>query len=133
MQLKYKRYTGQRGMISKETTYCLDVLAHLSDAERERIDQYDRWKSMVWILGDMPVESDDNEEYRKHIMRVSIRDVANGCRFEYSNFNNVLRTENIIAEACKQVLATVNTLATFDGSERVVEVDEDEAAIVAAG
>lgn len=132
MQLKFKRYTGSRGLISKGTTYCLEAVLYASSEEHERISAYDRWTASIWILGDLDLDT-DQEEYKTQAMRVSVADLTKGSRFEYKNFNNVIRTENLIIAASKQLISTVNELATFDGTERVVELDDREATLVAAG
>lgn len=129
MQLKFKRYSGTKGLFNKKT-YCLEAVLLATQAEHERITAYAKWESRLWILGDLDT---DDEEYKNQVHKFNVGDLARGVRFEYENFNNVLRTENLIAKAAKVLLATVNTLATFDGTERVVEVDEDKAAVVVSG
>lgn len=133
MQLKLRRYTGvKKGILSSKTTYCLEAMLLPSPLEAERINAFERWSDNISILGDLDLDVDD-EEYKTQAMNVTIQKLAHGARFEYLNFNGVIRTENLIMVACKQLLATINSLATFDGSERVVEVNEDTAAVVARG
>ena len=132
MQLKYKRYTGSKGMLVSKQTYCVEAMLLANAEEQERINAAGRWDARVWIMGDHSHDA-DHEELDRQITKIGMRDLIQGVRFEYTNFNNVLRTENVIAEACKQLLATVNCLATFDGTERVVEVDEYTAEVVVTG
>lgn len=132
MQVKFKRYTGNRGLISKETTYCLDAIILPTAEEHALIQSYDRWSMRPWTLGNGDID-DDDEDYIGQMRRPSMADLTRGSNLTFKNFNSVFKAEQVILTACERLLATVNALATFDSSERVLEVDEDGAVLVAAG
>lgn len=132
MQLKFKRYTGTKGMLKKETTYCLEAVVHPTPEEDALINRFGLWGQMPYIHGELDIDTAETE-FTTQIMRVSMRDLRAGARLEYANFNNVGRSEALLANGCKRLLAAANELATFDGSERVVELDERSVEVVAAG
>jgi len=131
MQLKFKRYTGSKGMIFKDTTYCLEALAQPTAEEQASIITYNRANDMLYLLADR--EPDHDEDLTGQINRPTVADLMNGIRLEFKNFNNVLRAESVIARACQKLLATIAELDTFDGSERVVEVQAGSLELAAAG
>lgn len=130
MQLKFKRYTTTKGLFGNKTGYCLEAMLLPTEDEARLIDEFGRWNTNVRISTD---HIGDNDELYKPVNGLQIGELRQGRRFEFSNFNNVYYTESAIRDACTRALDTVAALATFDGTERVIELTSDGQAVVAAG
>lgn len=126
MQLKFKRYTGSKGLLIKATTYCVEAIAHPAPAEQASINSYDRARQPLHL-------NLDELDLATPINQPTFADLARGLRLECNTLDGALRGESVIAHACQELLATLETLATFDGSERVVEVQAGSVELVAAG
>lgn len=134
MQLKFRRSTGSKGMLSKSTTYILDATMNATTEEGELIVRFGKSGSIVWNYADDTMQSGDRQdEVWTELNRTTFQDLSSGRRYEYEKFNSVIRTENDIKAACQSLLHTCETLATFDGRERVLEITADEITKVAEG
>lgn len=132
MQTKFKRYTGSKGMISKHTTYCLDAIVLPTAEEKVLMDGAGRWSTSVWTYSDEKNVDLDDEVY-KHLGHLKMEELLRGVRFEYESHGSVIRTEEAILEAFRYLLSVSQTLATFDGRERVFEIDAGGHELLAAG
>ena len=133
MQLKFKRYANtKKGLLGSSTTFCLEALLQVSPEEDERITESKRWGSRISVLCSSPDGRDDHE-FDQAIQRYCIGDVRQGVVFAFDDFNHVFIMEAAIMEASQQLLSTVNALASFDNTERVIDVTETSRTLVAAG
>lgn len=126
MQLKFKRYTGSKGMLIKATTYCVEAIAHPGPAEQASINTHDRARQPFYF-------NLDELDLATPINQPTFADFTRGLRLECNTLDGALRAESMIANACQDLLATLEILATFDGREHVVEVKAGSVEVVAVG
>ena len=131
MQIKYRRSMGTKGMLSS-TVYVLDALLLPSPEEAELLQRFGRTGERIWTYADEEIR-DVTDEHYKQLSGLTFQQLISGHRFQYKNFNDVLRSERIIKDACQSVLATCETLATFNDSERVLEVTSEGHEFLAEG
>lgn len=131
MQVKFRRTTGSKGMLSKTVTYILEVVALPTADELELITRFGRERSMLRHLADVEIDSED--EVYNQISQVTFQQIQRGHQFVFEGFNSIIRTENATVAACKQLMETAEFLETFDGSERVFEVTSGGTTFVTAG
>ena len=128
MQLKFKRYTGTKGVLRQSTSYQLEAMIQPSPEERERVERFGRWAA--YIAKSCDTDFSNNAEMRDQIGLTTFRDLSDGCKFSYADPDNVVLTENVLVEACKNLIANVNFLMTFDHSERVFEIGESSSELL---
>ena len=133
MQLKLKRLTDKKGhLIGSSTVFVLEAMIQPTSEENELITRFNKWTNNVWYTSDHDVEKTDMKLWQP-LTRASLADLKSGYRFSFEKAGFVYKAEKVILEAIQNTLSTVRGLATFDGTERVLDVTEDGYTHVAAG
>ena len=139
MQLKLKRSQRQGGVMGGKLLFCLDARVELSAQEAEDVRKYK--------LGSMCIYN--SEASKKHIaagatsmatgnvlgsakalasfamaalnLNIRIDGLVSGTHVECKDMDELLGAENAILEACQNLKAYLDTAATFDGQEVIID------------
>ena len=137
MKLRLRR-NQKSGILGRSVTFTLDAFVDLDRTEAELVRKYGLGKETVY----------DSESRRKHLdtmaqtgqgragvlrgltalamatltLRITIDSLTSGQHIETKNIDELLAAEAAIREACEKVKVYLDTAATCDGREEVVEV-----------
>ena len=149
MQLKLKRSQRTGGVISNKLYFCLDARVELTAQECADIDKYKLGKMVIY----------NSEAAKKHIeagtrsmmtgstlgaakalasfamaslkLNITIEGLATGTHVECKDMDELLGSENAIMQACENLKAYLDTAATFDGREVLVDFQQGTPQLVA--
>lgn len=148
MQLKLKRSQREGGVIGKTVIFCLDVRVEYDPTEKRNIERYRLFNETVY----------NSEASKRHLERVdansdgtaigewkalgyallaamklniSISSLEKGHHIECKSLDELLGAENAVMSACKNLKAYLETAATFDGREVLVDFADEEPKIIA--
>jgi len=136
MQLKLQR--SQRSGFTGKVVFALNARIQLTPAEAELVRKYGLGKQTVY----------DSEVRRKHAetavdagqgrvgllrgftalamaalaLHVTVDSLVNGQHIETKSLDELLGAEAAVREACEKVKLYLETAATFDGREEIVEL-----------
>ena len=138
MQLKLTRSQKSSGMLSKAVVFCLDARAELSAEERENMDRYKLGGLIIY----------NSEKSKRHLentraglerggtgfvsaavslamaqlsLNITMDSLARGHHIECKDMVELLGAEEAVMEGCQNMRLYLETAATFDGREQVVE------------
>lgn len=148
MQLKLKRSQRDGGMISTTVIFCLDARAEFTAEELHNLKRYKLHNTVIY----------NSEASRKHLERadqhadgstrgalkglaslamaamklnISVSSIQKGQHIECKSMEELLGAENALMEACETLKQYLETAATFDGREIVVDFSTDQPQVVA--
>jgi hypothetical protein len=149
MQLKIKRSQREAGVMSSKVIFAIDVRAEYSPSERASIQRYKLHNEVIY----------NSEASKRHLARVdanlssgtaggvlksfaslalvamnlniTIRSLEQGHHIECKSMAELIDAEETLIDACKNVKAYLDTAATFDGREVLIDFDGPQPAVVA--
>jgi len=140
MQLKIRRSQKSSGMMSKAVVFCLDARLHLAPDEAENMKKYK--------LGELVIYN--SETSKKHIaagrdamasgtllgaakswahlaaiklsLNITLNKLVDGTHVECKDMDELLSAEAALRQAASTAKDYLDTAATFDGEEVVLDV-----------
>lgn len=123
MQVKFQRTTGSKGLMTKKITFIVTAILSLEPDERSLMQQFGFMDSALWVYTDLGSSDDDGDLLQS--VNTTPTTLMHGVVYEHVNMNEIFRTETRIVDAMKHILSSAKARATFDGSDRVYEVDSE--------
>lgn len=151
MQLKVKRSQRQGGVMGNKLLFCLDARVEFNGEERANISKYK--------LGSMCIYN--SEAAKKHVvaaaghmatgsvvgslkaigsyamaainLNITIDDLERGKHVECKDMDELLGAEDAVITACENLKTYLNTAATFDGREVLIDFSNEEPKVAAPG
>ena len=135
MQLKIQRSQRTGGLMGGKAIFVLDIRAEYSPDERASINKYGLGGEIIYNSQkatehiDRAMQSTNafktlgSIALAKMSLNITIAGLAKGQHVECKDLGELIGCEEAIREACKNVRAFLDTAATFDGREEVVEVE----------
>lgn len=149
MQLKIKRSQRDGGVLGNTTVFCIEARVELTRRERDAVKRYKLHNQVVY----------NSKETEKHIERaqanldgksagglvkglafaalsrmslsITVASLEKGQKIECKDLDEVLGAEEAIIEACRSMKTYLDTAATFNGMEAVVDFAGEKPLIVA--
>jgi len=149
MQLKIKRSQRETGVISSKVAFAIDVRAEYSPSERADIQRYKLQNEVIYnseaskrhiARGDQQLAQGTTGGNLKSLasfvlarmnLNITIASLERGHHVECKSMEELLDAEESLIDACKNVKAYLDTAATFDGREVLIDFDGTQPAIVA--
>ena len=129
MQLKFTRSKSEKGMLTKSWHFELRALLHVTPSERAALERYSFMKDLVWPMSD--IRPDDENIAYLLIRNTKFEHLLTGQIYNNHNLPAVLEVETAIRDACLKAQTYFQVADGFDGRERVLELDDDKAEVVA--
>jgi hypothetical protein len=146
MLLKLIR-TQRQTLVKGTAVFMLDARVHLTSQEYGRIDHYKLGKEIVYTSAaaqrqqDMALATLDGSALgfarglgrlalSKMHLAISIGSLVRGTHVECKDLPELMGAEEAVIQACQNLKAFLDTAATFDGREILVEFDEGKPKIV---
>lgn len=141
MQLKLTRSQREAGTFTKSVVFCVDARAQFTPEEASNISKYKLGGQVIY----------NSEAAKQHLdashrqndgsfsgglkslasvafaamkLNITINSLQNGQHIECKSLDEVLGAEEALLTACKNVKAYLDTAATFDGRETVIDLNE---------
>jgi hypothetical protein len=139
MKLRISRSQKQGGMIGKHVTFSIDARAELTPEEADDVHKYELGKQVIYSSQRARQHLDKTEAnlasgtgmgsikalaslaMAKLSLNMTIDSLMKGHHIEAKDLDEVLGAEEALHRACENMRAYLNTAATFDGREQVVE------------
>ncbi|MDP2182361.1 MAG: hypothetical protein Q8K99_07310 [Actinomycetota bacterium] len=149
MQLKIQRSQREGGVMSKTVIFCIDARVEFTAAEQASITRYKLQKQVIY----------NSEASKKHLdsaagyqagnslggnlrslasvamaamnLNISIESLQRGQHVECKSLDELLGAEQAIMDACRNLRGYLDTAATFDGREVLIDFNTDEPHVVA--
>lgn len=149
MQLKLQRSQREGGVVSKSVIFCLDARVEFTPAEQASITRYKLHKQVIY----------NSEAAQKHLanagmsmatgnmigslkgmasvafaalnLNISIESLQRGQHVECKSMDELLGAEDAIMTACQNLRGYLDTAATFDGREVLIDFNTPEPQVVA--
>ncbi len=149
MQLKLQRSQRDGGVMSKTVIFCIDARVEFTPAEQASITRYKLQKQVIY----------NSEASKKHLdsaagfqvgnslggnlrslasvamaamnLNISIESLQRGQHVECKSLDELLGAEEAIMDACRNLRAYLDTAATFDGREVLIDFNTADPQIVA--
>jgi len=140
MYLKLARSQKVKGMMSKTVVFVLDARVEYTSEEQQRIKAYGLDKQVIYNSsaaaeriekGRAALESGTaggllsatmSLAMSKLSLNVTIGSLAEGHHIETESLTEILDAEEAIIKGCENVKSFIELAATFDGTERVLEI-----------
>jgi len=148
MQLKLTRSQREGGVVSKSVIFCLDARIQLAPEEQTNVNRYKLGSQVIY----------NSEASKRHLdaqraalgtgtaggiaksfvslamaalnLNITINGLQRGQHIECKSLDELLGAEEALMEACQNLRAYLDTAASFDGREVLVEFTGKEPAIV---
>ena len=149
MQLKLRRTQRDGGLLKDTAIFCLDARAEYTPQELKDIDRYRLAGQVVYNseASKRALEASERAAAANTIaggfkslglallagmkLNISIGSLARGHHIECKSLEELLGAEEALMDACKNLTAFLDTAATFDGREVVIDFASGEPALVA--
>ena len=154
MQLKIQRSQRSGGVLGSTVFFCLDVRADYSPEEQSNIGKYKLGGQAIYNsqaarkhLDNAGTHLDRTQAgsvgeraaglargvvslaMAKMHLNITIDSLGRGQHIECKDLEELLEAEDTVRTACKNVTRYLETAATFNGSETVIEYDKGEEVI----
>jgi hypothetical protein len=148
MQLKVRRSQREGGVISKNVIFCLDARVDFTAQEQQHITRYKLHNQVIY----------NSEASARHLakadaqrdgsiggslkslasvamaamkLNISIASLQRGQHIECKSLDELLGAEEAIMTACENLRGYLDTAATFDGREILVDFDTSGPKVIA--
>lgn len=143
MQLKIRRTQRDGGVVSKSVVFCLDARVSFSAQETADLKRYKLYKQVIY-----------NSEASKRLidrgndavdgtargalkglglmalaamrLNITVESLERGQHIECKSMDELLAAEDALFEACENLRKYLDTAATFDGREILVDFSSDK-------
>lgn len=148
MQLKLTRSQREGGVVSKSVIFCLDARVQLTAEEQANVSRYKLGSQVIY----------NSEASKRHLaksealqstgtagglaksfvslamaalnLNITINGLQRGQHIECKSLDELLSAEEALMEACQNLRAYLDTAASFDGREVLVDFSGKEPAVV---
>lgn len=149
MQLKIQRSQRQSGVVSKAVMFCVDARIHLTSDELDNVSRYRLGGEILYSseAAKRHAEGASAEHFMsaaswargiyhaaaaRMALKITVDSLQRGQHIECKDLTEVRAAEDALLEACQSLKLYLQTAATFDGRETVVDFSKDEPEIVSA-
>lgn len=149
MQLKLQRSQREGGVMSKNVIFCLDARVEFTPGEEQSITRYKLQKQVIYNSEaskralDRGAAGTDGSTvgHLKSIafsalaamnLNISIESLQRGQHVECKTMDELLGAEGAIMDACRNLRGYLDTAATFDGREVLVDFSAAEPTVIAS-
>jgi hypothetical protein len=143
MQLHLRRSQRDGGVISKNVIFCLDAQAAFTREEDENIRRYKLHNQCIYnseaskrMLDRADTASDGSTRgalkslafsaLAAMRLNITVNSLARGQHIECKSLDELLAAEEALYEACRNLKQYLDTAATFDGREVVIDYSQPE-------
>lgn len=148
MQLKIKRSQRDGGVISKNVIFCIDARVEFTAEEERNLRRYKLYNQVIYnseasraLLDRGAAHTDGSTRgalkslaytaLAAMRLNISVSSLARGQHIECKSMDELLGAENALLEACENLKGYLDTAATFDGREVLVDFATGTPTIVA--
>lgn len=148
MQLKITRSQKQGGIVSKNAIFCLNARVEFTPHERADIIRYKLGKQVIYNSEASTRHLDQAAAHQDGSMagglkalaslalaamklNITIDGLERGQYIECKSLDELLGAENAIMTACHNLKGYLETAATFDGREVLIEFSSDQPQVIA--
>lgn len=148
MQLKLTRSQRDGGMVSTKMLFCLDARVAFTEQERACITRYKLGSQVIYnseaskrLLDKAGAQSDGSMvggmkslatlALAAMKLNISIASLERGQHIECKDLAELRAAEDAIVEACQNLREYLDTAATFDGREILLEFNAGQTQVVA--
>lgn len=149
MQLKIQRSQRQSGVMAKAVMFCLDARIHLTPDEQGNVQRYRLGGQNLYSseAAKRHAEGAAGEHFTsaqswarglyhaaaaRMSLNITVDSLQRGQHIECKDLNEVLDAEDALDKACRGLRTYLNTAATFDGREAVIDYTNEEPQVVSA-
>jgi len=149
MQLKLQRSQREGGVMSKNVIFCLDARVEFTPGEQQSITKYKLQKQVIYNSEaskralDRGAAGTDGSTvgHLKSLaftalaamnLNISIESLQRGQHVECKSMDELLGAEGAIMDACRNLRGYLDTAATFDGREVLVDFTAEEPTVIAS-
>jgi hypothetical protein len=149
MQLKLQRSQREGGVMSKNVIFCLDARVEFTPAEQQSITKYKLHKQVIYnseaskraLEGGAARVDGSTVGHLKSLaftalaamnLNISIESLQRGQHIECKSMDELLGAEGAIMDACRNLRGYLDTAATFDGREVLVDFSAEEPTVIAS-
>jgi hypothetical protein len=145
MQLKIQR-SQRAAAISGKVIFCLDARVYLTPDEQSNVNKYGLRGQVIYNSEaskkqlDAAAQAHAQGSYFKSLARIalvamnlniSINSLQKGQHVECKDLDELLSAEEALHEACEKLKSYLETAATFDGREVVIDYSTDTPTVIA--
>ena len=147
MQLKIQRSQRQSGVVSKAVVFCVDARIFLSAEEQANVQRYRLGNEIIYSseAAKRHAQGAGGEHFTstsswargiyhaaaaRMALNITIDSLQRGQHIECKDLNEVRDAEDALKQACQNLKEYLQTAATFDGNEVVIDFSKDEPEIV---
>jgi hypothetical protein len=134
MQLKIKRSQREGGVMSKTAIFCLDARAEFTQQELQSITRYKLHGQVIYNseASRKNLENARSEGGIKGLasiamaamkLNITVGSLSQGQHIECKSLDELLGAEEAIMTACENLKSYLDTAATFDGREVLIDFD----------
>lgn len=148
MQLKIKRSQRTGGMLGSKVIFCLDARVQYDATERANIRRYKLQNEAVYSSqaarrnhgkADAHMDGTNRGNLKSIAYRlmtlanltITVGSLERGHHIECKDINELLEAEEALIAACSNVKIYLQTAATFDGLETLIDFSGDEPIVTA--
>lgn len=148
MQLKLKRSQREAGVLSTNVIFCLDARVEFTREEQHSITRYKLANQVIYnseasrrLFEKSAAQQDGSLKGNLKALasaamaalklNISIASLQRGQHVECKSLDELLGAEDAIMTACQNLRGYLDTAASFDGREVLVEFNDNEPKIVA--
>lgn len=148
MQLKLRRSQREAGMLSTNVIFCLDARVDFTREEQQSITRYKLANQVIYnseasrrLLEKSVAQQDGSLKGNLKAvasaalaalkLNISIASLQRGQHIECKSLDELLGAEDAIMTACHNLRGYLDTAASFDGREVLVDFSDHEPKIVA--
>jgi hypothetical protein len=138
MKLRISRSQKQAGMVGKHVVFCIDARAELTPEEADDVKKYALGKEVIYNSqrskehlakadaniasgGAGVVKAFAGLAMAKLSLNITIDSLVKGHHIEAKDMLEVIGAEEALKQACANMREYLDTAATFDGGEEVLE------------
>ncbi len=150
MQLKIKRSQREGGVMSKTAIFCIDARVVFTPEEKQRLVKYKLFTQVIYnseaakhslALSEAAMNSGTFSGALKGFahatmaamkLNISIDSLERGQHVECKSLDELLGAEEAVMIACRNLKGYLDTAATFDGREILVDFESGEPELVAS-
>lgn len=148
MQLKIQRSQRQSGLVSKAVVFCVDARIFLTAEEQANVTRYKLGSQIIYSSEAAKRHAASAEAHQnagqavrsyglvakgllhaiasRMALNITIASLQNGQHIECKDLNEVVDAEDALMTACENLKGYLQTAATFDGREVVIDFSKDE-------
>lgn len=148
MQLKLRRSQREAGMLSTNVIFCLDARVEFTREEQHNVSRYKLANQVIYnseasrrLLEKSAAQQDGSLKGNFKALasaamaalklNISIAGLQRGQHIECKSLDELLGAEDAIMTACHNLRGYLDTAASFDGREVLVDFSDNEPKVVA--